>query len=467
MTFDFAGLEYVAIWYKVVNMPDLAPWPDGWTLYMDSVPVSGGTGTFDFYAPDKGYDYDCMLAISETYTEDLDEDWRPYHAYDTFFTVIHDYVEITAPEDGDLLEGGATYEITWDYVGVDDVTIAYAYEDADSMIVVVIETTDNDGSYDWDIPKNLPFDEDLYLQIWDKVPAHVLDYVDEISISGLWVDTPEGQWLVGSEQDITWDWVGPIGNVAIYASCDGFTDDSLEISASTDNDGVFNWDVENMPCSTVTIRIYGQDHDVYNESEEFTIAGLIITTPNGGNNLAVNSTHNIQWETVGEDIDDVDISYSVNGGTWLFIDDVPNTGSYNWTVPNNPSTNVKVNVTKAGEPLCADASDNPFTISGIIITFPNSSDDGPFTIGNTVTIEWTKISLVGTVEIFYSSNGGGEWKQVAGATNVDPADESWDWYLDPGDANIVASPLYLIKINEKSGTIEDQSNGAFEVEAAP
>jgi hypothetical protein len=90
-----------------------------------------------------------------------------------------------------------------------------------------------------------------------------------------------------------------------------------------------------------------------------TVAGLsqpcrahvALIAPNGGEILVVGSTFTIQWQVVvPHNTLNWDLEYSISGpsGPWLPIAiDLPVAlTSYQWTVPNTPSTQVRVRVTQ-------------------------------------------------------------------------------------------------------------------------
>ena len=92
----------------------------------------------------------------------------------------------------------------------------------------------------------------------------------------------------------------------------------------------------------------------------YTVA---VDSPNGGEVWTVGSARSITW-TAQPSMTGVKIEYSTDGGsTWqLIVSSTPNDGSYDWVVPNPPSTDVLVRVSDAvdGDPF--DTSDAPFTI---------------------------------------------------------------------------------------------------------
>jgi hypothetical protein len=90
-----------------------------------------------------------------------------------------------------------------------------------------------------------------------------------------------------------------------------------------------------------------------------------LTSPNGGENWMVGEHKNITWTTTGY-VGNIKLEYSKDG----FAADVheitpsaPDTGIFDWIVPDDPSNTVKVRATLAGAPSIFDDSDANFTIS--------------------------------------------------------------------------------------------------------
>jgi hypothetical protein len=91
---------------------------------------------------------------------------------------------------------------------------------------------------------------------------------------------------------------------------------------------------------------------------------LTLLTPNGAESLLTGTTVPIRWNTGGS-VPTVDLDLSVVGGArWTpSASGLENTGTYGWTVPNSPTTQARVRVSRAGggEPL--DTSNGPFTLT--------------------------------------------------------------------------------------------------------
>jgi hypothetical protein len=89
---------------------------------------------------------------------------------------------------------------------------------------------------------------------------------------------------------------------------------------------------------------------------------MTLTSPNGGEAWAYNEVRPITWTS--QNVATVKIEFSVNGGAWQLITATASgpAGSYPWTVPNAPSTNVRVRVTDANDASPIDESNAPFSI---------------------------------------------------------------------------------------------------------
>ena len=91
---------------------------------------------------------------------------------------------------------------------------------------------------------------------------------------------------------------------------------------------------------------------------------ITVTSPNGGESWTRRSTRTITWTGTGN-VGNVDIRYSSNGGsTWeLIVSSTPNSGSFQWSLPNVNKTKTEclVKVT-AVNGSAEDTSDAFFTI---------------------------------------------------------------------------------------------------------
>ncbi len=92
--------------------------------------------------------------------------------------------------------------------------------------------------------------------------------------------------------------------------------------------------------------------------------GPILIRPNGAERVAAGRPYGVQWTmTPGAEVRRVILEYSLDGGAgWTFIDEVDNTGAYDWTAPKADSALCLVRVSDAEAPATSDTSDAPFSI---------------------------------------------------------------------------------------------------------
>ncbi|HQL40798.1 MAG TPA: hypothetical protein PLO93_00700, partial [Candidatus Omnitrophota bacterium] len=135
-----------------------------------------------------------------------------------------------------------------------------------------------------------------------------------------------------------------------------------------------------------------------------------LTSPNGGESWNVSSSKNITWTTSGS-VSNVKIEYSTNSGAsypnTIIASTSASSGSYTWTVANDPSSMVRVRISDASDASVYDTSDSNFTIASgggasIAVTAPSAGD----TISGFYEITWTVSGVGPYMTIKLSSDGG-------------------------------------------------------------
>ncbi|MDW7678997.1 MAG: FlgD immunoglobulin-like domain containing protein, partial [bacterium] len=133
---------------------------------------------------------------------------------------------------------------------------------------------------------------------------------------------------------------------------------------------------------------------------------IIIDVPNGGENWTVGSTRYIVWHNQNFS-DPVKIEYSTDGAAsyTTIIASYNNTGSYQWTVPNTPSTNCCVKISDA-------ADGNPFDISDAVFTISSGQQDNTqvgtnieVDLGSGVKITFSQVTIAGNTTLNINNTG--------------------------------------------------------------
>jgi PKD repeat protein len=118
---------------------------------------------------------------------------------------------------------------------------------------------------------------------------------------------------------------------------------------------------------------------------DFLDNGVHLVYPAGGEGLVPGTVEKIRWDAFGSGTSSFTLKYSTNGGsTYSNITTVTNADrTYDWTVPNVVSGNVKFAITRG---TFSDTTDYPFTICPLPTNL-NISQICP----DSATITWTKI----------------------------------------------------------------------------
>lgn len=155
-----------------------------------------------------------------------------------------------------------------------------------------------------------------------------------------------------------------------------------------------------------------------------TTSTVTLTSPVGGELWTVADSHDITWTTSGS-VAQLKIEYSSDGGASYSNVITSSTsaasGSYTWTVPNDPGTSVRVRITDTSNSSVMDQSGSDFSIvagggggSGITILSPSMADHP---VAGAFAVQWTVTGTAPYVKLELSRDNG--------ATYL-PADEITD-----------------------------------------
>jgi len=337
-------------------------------------------------------------------------------------TMTTDSITVNSPNGGESWEVGSTHEITWTTTGiVNDVVIEYSINSGTSWIEI-IDSTSNDGSYEWYVPDNPSQNCLIRIKDIDGEPLDDSDAVFSIvppSSDSITVIFPNGgeNLSVGTTQEITWSSIGTIDNVMIEYSTDSGTSWTIIVQCTV-NDGSFNWTITGNPSDSCLIRIRGCDGDdepMDVSDAVFSIispsqAAITVITPNGGESLTVYSTYDITWDSTGT-VNNVKIEYSTNrGASWTdIVQSTVDNGSYNWTVPDTPSDECLVRISRNdGDEAPSDVSDAVFSIasaSSLVLTAPNGEEI--IQPGENFLVKWiSNDQRIANIKLEYSPDNG-------------------------------------------------------------
>ncbi len=277
---------------------------------------------------------------------------------------------------------------------------------------IQVKIYDKDGSYLFDTSDNIPVvaqptvDTILFPNQTDTM------YVDETYYI-VW----------NSLYDTTY-------KVSLYYSTDGLNFISLKENQKNHNYLDFTLP-HNSSSNNFTLKVdFYDSSNVYQTS--LSVNNLVVKKPvieilypDNFDSLFVGRKHNIIWRTVKGNPISLQIYYNTDGITWKEIkSQVSDTGSYLWTIPNEPTSNAIIRIEEYGDTLVRALSES-FVIKPqrIFITSPLVYDT--FISGRSYDISWYNLGVVDSVNIYYSVDGGNNWSFITKKVN----DYSYRWTL--------------------------------------
>jgi hypothetical protein len=330
---------------------------------------------------------------------------------------------IDVPNGGESWNVGSTRYITWhtkEFSG--NVNILASYSGYNPQFWVILATNEtNDGSFEWVVPNNPSGNCVIRIaDADDEQPYDISDAVFAITGGGgssfIKVDVPDGgeNWQIGSQHNIVWHTQSYSGPVRIEYSTDGGAGYTT-IENSYAGSPPYTWTIPNAASTSCAVKISDPtDADPFDISDGvFTIStggagtsSITVDIPNGGEDWTVGSKHYIVWHTQNY-TGPVNIEYSDDGGANYTAIESSYTGSssYEWTVPNTPSTNC---VMRVAEPSLY----NPVDISNLVFTI-SAGSSGNTSVGQNIlvslgsghTIQFNQVTQEGNTELIVLPEG--------------------------------------------------------------
>ncbi|MFA6598666.1 MAG: Ser-Thr-rich GPI-anchored membrane family protein, partial [Ignavibacteriaceae bacterium] len=183
---------------------------------------------------------------------------------------------------------------------------------------------------------------------------------------------------------------------------------------------------------------------------------ITVTTPNGGEILQAGRSTQLQWISSG--VTFVKIQFTTNdGSSWsdvIYKTDA-SLGSYQWDIPNNPTSQAKIRVIDFDSTAYADTSNATFQIVQLSLTSPILNQK--IQTGKSTSIQWSASSNVATVKLEYSTNGGGTWTTITSFLSALPA--SYNWTPIPNTPSTTA----LVRISMPSVPAVSDTSANFSI----
>jgi hypothetical protein len=353
---------------------------------------------------------------------------------------------------------GSTQTINWSSIGITgNVNIKLSIDGGSTYPLTLDTGTQNDGIQKIIVPNNPTTQARIKVESTTKPDVFGLNPgIFSIVISLINISSPiaDAKWPAKSQQIISWTKQGII-DVKLELSTDGGSSWSIidnSVNADLSN---YPWTVPNVISSQAKIRISDLNTTgAAGLSETFNLIGILLSVPNGGQSWPVDSYKNITWNSVG--VTNVKLEYtSNNGASWYTI--IPSTPastkSYDWKVPNTPSTQCRIRISDASNPSITNQSTSSFSIisssTGIEnIIGENDIQVYPNPTSLEIKVEYKLLLPIG-IKIGIYTMRGLQVKNVIFDENVGTKSHSIDIsFLEPG--------MYILKIESELNGLTKQ-----------
>jgi hypothetical protein len=387
------------------------------------------------------------------------------------FTIQYPVPVVTAPNGGETWYAGTTQSITWTPSTYFSSTVNIEYSiDSGNTWLTIANNQSNNGSYTWTIP-NINSTRAL-VKVSNSTNTSYYDVSNALFTLRPYVRllSPNGGNLLGActQTTITFEKAPQYTAFNLEYSTDNgatwiaiFTNQTYTNTVNT-----YNWTVPNTPSAQTLMRVYpfGVVSRADTTDAVFTIRRAVtIIQPNFGGVLVVGAVYPVKWQSDG--ISNIyDIAYSTAGpsGPWtnVVLGYNTSTNTYNWTVPNTPSTNCYLRIRDNISSCKEDISDIAFTISPtanpITVTAPNGTDS--LSACQAYNITWTESGTpIGSYNIGYSIDNGTNWIPVA--SNYSTTSGVYPWVVP----NINA-PSVLVRVQSGlNPLVFDYSDALFKI----
>ena len=392
----------------------------------------------------------------------------------TFTIKIAPSISVTSPASSANWTIGSQQTVKWSSINV-------------SGNVNIKLSTDGGTSFPIDLKTNTPNDSSENITVPDNASTTCVVKVESVNDTNVFgisngnftitsaptitVLSPAASidWIIGSQQTVTWTSVNISGNINIKLSTDGGSTFPVILKSNSANDGdetITVPDNQSANCrvkveSVSNTNIFGLNPGDFNIVLQPTIT---VTSPSSASSWVVGSQQTITWASVNV-VGNVNIKLSTDGGNTFPVtlkSIVSNDENEVIDVPNNPSTSCVVKVESVSDTSIFGRSEGNFTIMSepkITVTTPNSSTN--WTVGSQQVVSWNSINVTGNVNIKLSVDGGNTFTIALKSNTSNDGNENITVPNDP-------STSCVVKVESVSDTtIFGRSEGNFTITSKP
>jgi hypothetical protein len=446
----------------------------------DNVTISyskdGGATWIQIYNGDttnRKYTWTIPEDVSPTCKVKVQDNNPPYIAdtTDSVFSITYPIITVTRPNGGDMLVATDNENIEWTSQGTVSNSLKIEYS-RDNFVLDINEIADNvpnTGIYMWHVPE--VYSTVLRVRITDNAKAQVTDKSNSdfsiLPFPVVTLDVPNGGevWRIGTKQNVLWhDNGGPLSNnLKLEYSTDGAN--WKPIATGVANTGSYEWIIPDDYSPNAKVRITdnvrGTTTDDSNNVFSIEIPKITLVSPVASTFWAVGDNAPITWTCEGTISDNLLLQYSTdnfNSVTNIAVGEV-NDGSYTWTVPNEPTNNMKVRIVDGNRPAAMAVSEgfNVLAYPQLTVVVPNGGEE--YVVGDNLGIQWTSKGLaIEPLTIIYSGDNFATSRTIA--TGL-PNNGSYVWTI-PNDALAVRT-LKMRIYDPTRPVITDTSDANFRI----
>lgn len=431
--FERSGnISYVKLEYSADNGAT-------WNLIQPKLQASNQLNTYKWRIPQTLSSDRCRIRVTDFESASISDN------SDAAFTVYR--LNLLSPNGGESLNAGRQNTISWDATYIQHIRIDYSLDDV-NYINIVPSVQAQDQKYLWSIDPALSSStvKVRILNADDQTDGDTSNTAFKVGSIKILQPLFSTVWKTGTTRRISWTNSDNIKNVKIEVSSNnGVLWNTLGANvASGDKGGYIDWTIpSNSPSDSYRIRVSDAlDTALYDNTAAFRVVKLSLTSPTGNEKWLAGQQRSIQWNS--SLVNQVSLDYTTdNGSSWQKIAENLNAaaGSFDWSVPNTPSTQCKVRIRMVENPEITDSTQQYFAIASLNIASPNGGEN--YRAGTTQKIRW-EADGIDRLKIDFSQDNGKTWAPVS--INTDAALISLDWKL-PSELN---SGLCRIRISEYS-----------------
>jgi hypothetical protein len=363
---------------------------------------------------------------------------------------------LSAPDGGEFLSVGSSYNITWTMTGaVSTVKLEYSANNGADWTQIAASTP-NDGSYAWSVPDTVS--GVCLVRISDADVGHPAAFAQSAAVFGIVplfaVDAPSSSadWAVNEPHTITWSHTGMVNQVRLYyaSAADGYTAWTEITSGAVANTGSLAWTVPDIllaagvdpqAAPVLPVKVKVVDATAGHPSAEavsaaFDVLYYTINFDVRDSQLAIQLSalgvaDTSGWSASGL-ASGVSTSHNYPYGTYTTVwsrEDYLDSPYVGWTADSSRTLNVSMTLSalSAHEPhvfssFTYDAVSDEFTInswmekSGVIITSSSSCTVTMYDASGNI------INISGLAEprlISSSADANGVFRQIWDVSNID------------------------------------------------